>query len=540
MPTRAPRLAGELTSGEPGAHDADGDRDEQDARHSLRDGYEREDPHEDHRNHHRRGKEDLLPRDLILLFDDGHLHARLDRGARAHGADEIPRHPDEAEEVEGAAHQTGPIERPDGDERLHEARVEQAAAFVLGAPHQPLLDAGGPHGEGVEENAQGADPEVRVRRADAVEWSPIKAGHQEIEHAGGHEPVPSEPARVHVCDDPVGVVRESRDALDGEEGSFEGSHPVRRDPDREELQHRVATDLVPRAPKREEAVEHAAPARRPEHQAEDHPQRLSPVGQRRVEEVMRPRPDVDEDQRPEVDDREPVGEDGAVRSLRHEVVHDAEHGGREEERDCVVPVPPLNQRILNASEDGVALERSHGDREAVHHVQHGDRDDGGDVEPQGDVEVLLVAPLDGQEEVRREHQPDDRDGDVDGPLELRVLLALGESERKRDRRREDDELPAPEVDGAQRVVRALLGEALRRIVDPREDHVADEREDDRVRVQRAQPAEGEVGPDVGFRERELKRDERSYRHPDDGEDDRRPEEAADDLVVIADGQRLHG
>ena len=39
---------------------------------------------------------------------------------------------------------------------------------------------------------------------------------------------------------------------------------------------------------------------------------------------------------------------------------------------------------------------------------------------------------------------------------------------------------------------ARLQEALRRVVDAREDHVADEREDDRVGVQRAEPAEREV------------------------------------------------
>ncbi len=64
----------------------------------------------------------------------------------------------------------------------------------------------------------------------------------------------------------------------------------------------------------------------------------------------------------------------------------------------------------------------------------GDGDDGGDVEPERHVEVPL-APLDQRpEEVDREDHPDDRDRDVDGPLELGVFLGLREAERQRDAR----------------------------------------------------------------------------------------------------------
>jgi hypothetical protein len=61
--------------------------------------------------------------------------------------------------------------------------------------------------------------------------------------------------------------------------------------------------------------------------------------------------------------------------------------------------------------------------------------------------------------------------------------------------RHDDQLPAPEVELRQQVRRhARLQQALRGVVDAREHHVADEREDHRVGVQRAQAAEAGTSP----------------------------------------------
>ena len=92
---------------------------------------------------------------------------------------------------------------------------------------------------------------------------------------------------------------------------------------------------------------------------EDHAEGLRPVRQGGVKQMMRPRPDVDEDQRPEVNDGKPVGEYRAVGRLGQEVIHHAEVGRGEEEGHGVVAVPPLHQRVLHAGVNRVAFPQRH-------------------------------------------------------------------------------------------------------------------------------------------------------------------------------------
>jgi hypothetical protein len=176
----------------------------------------------------------------------------------------------------------------------------------------------------------------------------------------------------------------------------------------------------------------------------------------------------------------------------------------------------------------------------VDDVEHRHGDDRADVEPDGDVEGLLVAPRQRPEEVGGEHHPDDGDGDVEGPDEFGVFLAAGEPERERDRRGDDDQLPAPEVERGQEVTgEAGLHQPLRRVVDAGEHHVADEGEDDGVGVQWAQPAEAQPGlAEVGLPEVELGRDEDADQHAHDAPDKGREQELPDNLVVEVDGDFL--
>ena len=164
-------------------------------------------------------------------------------------------------------------------------------------------------------------------------------------------------------------------------------------------------------------------------------------------------------------------------------------------------------------------------------MEHRDRDDDRDVEPDRDVEVLLVPPRERPEEVDREDHPDDRDGDVDRPDRARRTPSPGVS-------------PSGSVIAAATMIacqpqkwmrestsrrHARLQQALRRVVDAGEAHVADEREDHRVGVQRAQPAEAGPGEaEVGRPQGELERDDDADQHADDAPDHGGDEEQLDD------------
>jgi 23S rRNA (cytosine1962-C5)-methyltransferase len=142
--------------------------------------------------------------------------------------------------------------------------------------------------------------------------------------------------------------------------------------------------------------------------------------------MVRARPDVEEDQRPEVDDREPVGIDRTISALRDEVIHDGEEARGEEEADRVVAVPPLRQRILHAGEDDVAdfePEKRHRDGQVVDDVQHRDGDDERQIEPVRDVDMLFLALPDRAEEDEEVDHPDQREPEIGVPRRLGVFLA---------------------------------------------------------------------------------------------------------------------
>ncbi len=199
-----------------------------------------------------------------------------------------------------------------------------------------------------------------------------------------------------------------------------------------------------------------------------------------------------------------------------------------------MPVPPLHERVLHAGVDAVALERPGRDRQVVEDVQDRHGDDAGDVEPDRDIEVPFP-PLDHRaEEVDREDHPDHRDHDVDRPLEFGVFLGLRKAERKRDRRADDDELPAPEVDPAQHVgEHPGLQQPLRRVVATGEEGIAREGEDHGVGVQRPESPEAqERQPEVEERIGQLQRDQQPDQHPHGSPEDGREEELPHDHVIV--------
>ena len=427
-----------------------------------------------------------------------------------------------ADQEDRAAADPQPVHRQDAHHRLEEVAVAQRAVGGELLPHQRLGDAGDVERNRVEQHAERQQPEVGVGEPHRVELRAVDARHDVVQHRERQAAVPAERADVDVGDDVVGVVRDRVDVLERHHRPLERRHAVGGHAHHHELQHRVLAHPVPGAAQRQQPVDHAAPGRRDQHEGEHRAERLRPVGQRRVQQVVRPGPDVDEDQRPEVDDRQPVREHRPAGGLRDEVVHDPEERRGQEERHGVVAVPPLHQRVLHARIQRVALEEADRQLERVDDVQQRDGDERGEVEPDRHVHVPLAPLVDGAEHVQAEHHPDQRDGDVDRPLEFGVLLAGGEAERQRQRRRDDDQLPAPEVDRAERVAEhARLAQPLQRVVHADEDGVAGKGEDHRVGVQRPQPAVRQLRDEVEeLRAHQLDRDDQADEEPDDAPDRR--------------------
>ncbi|MNN27234.1 hypothetical protein D3C81_1407630 [compost metagenome] len=206
--------------------------------------------------------------------------------------------------------------------------------------------------------------------------------------------------------------------------------------------------------------------------------------------VVRTGPDVQGDQRPEVDDGQAVGVDRALGLLRYEVVHHPEEAGGEEEAYGVVAVPPLHHGVGGAGVHGVRLEGVYRHFHAVDDVQHGGHQDEGAEEPVAHVDVLGLALDQRAEEDDGVADPDDGDQDVDRPFQLGVFLRGGVAQRQGDRSEQDDQLPAPEGERGEGVrEQPGLAGALHRVVRAGEQRTATEREDHRIGMQRAQTAE---------------------------------------------------
>src|SRR5471030_2777449 len=126
--------------------------------------------------------------------------------------------------------------------------------------------------------------------------------------------------------------------------------------------------------------------------------------------MMRPGPDVEEDERPEMDDRQSVGIDRPLGPLRNEVVHDGKEAGGQEESDRVVSIPPLEHRILNTAPKDVRLrsEDRHWNGRIISEMKDSDRDNEGKIKPVGNIDVRLLA-LDQRDQKHQEiGYPDNR------------------------------------------------------------------------------------------------------------------------------------
>ncbi len=140
----------------------------------------------------------------------------------------------------------------------------------------------------------------------------------------------------------------------------------------------------------------------------------------------------------------------------------------------------------------------------------------------------------GAEEHDGIEHPDHGDQDVDGPLQLSVLLAAGDTQGQGDCGGHDHQLPAPEGNGGQLVGdQPHLAGALHDVVGRGEQRGTAKGENHRIGVQGPQAAKGQPGQvEVQCRPGQLGGDEHTYQHADDAPDHRHDGKLAHHLVVV--------
>ena len=271
-------------------------------------------------------------------------------------------------------------------------------------------------------------------------------------------------------------------------------------------------------------------------QRKHHAERLRPVRQRGVLQVVRAGPHIDEVERPEVDHRQAVGVDRAAGLLRHEVVHHAEESGGEEESHRVVAVPPLRHRVLGAGKQAVGLHREQVDRhrQVVEGMQQRGRQDEGQVEPVGDVDVRLLAAHDGADEQDQVGHPHHLDQDVDRPFHFGIFARLGIAQHVAEVGQHDDRHPAPEGKAGHAVRnQAGLAGALDDVIGGGKQRRAAESEYHRGGVNRTESSEREVwAVKVQERPGQLGSDIYTNRHADDRPDQRHDGKLFNDIKVV--------
>ena len=214
--------------------------------------------------------------------------------------------------------------------------------------------------------------------------------------------------------------------------------------------------------------------------------------------VVRTGPNVDKNQRPEVNDAQLVTKHRPIGSLGQKVIHQSQKRHGQKERHKVMTIPPLHQRVLNTRIDRVAFAQPHRDDQAVEHMQQRHGDNRRDVEPQRHIHVPLSTMDQSHHEVgSEEQQPNNSDGDIDRPLKLRVLFALGNPKWKRQGRCENDPLPTPKMKPTQGIgPHPSFAQSLGAVVDGSENRVASKSEYRGIGVQWPKPCKRQHRPEL--------------------------------------------
>ena len=228
-------------------------------------------------------------------LEDGDFD-RLVMGAAGAGSQEhVEGQHDKPGYVEQATQRPHDVEDLDFLQGFQEFVFQGRLIGIEFTEHEALGNPGAPHRNDVEEDPGETDPEVHVGEGLRPQLGFPEAGGEPVEHPGGHEAVPAEGTGMDVADGPVRVMGNGVDLGDGHQGTLKGGHAIEGNPGDKELDHGIGAEFVPSPAEGEQAVEHAAPGRSPEHQGEGHPKVLQPDGQGGVEQMVGAGPDVDED-----------------------------------------------------------------------------------------------------------------------------------------------------------------------------------------------------------------------------------------------------
>src|SRR3989304_3208337 len=103
-------------------------------------------------------------------------------------------------------------------------------------------------------------------------------------------------------------------------------------------------------------------------------------------------PDVEENERPEMQYRESIAIDGPVCSLWHIIVHQAQEWRGEKESHCIMPIPPLNESILDTGKNYVTFEETDWQTYRIYNIQERYRDNCRYVKPDRNVHMFFIAP----------------------------------------------------------------------------------------------------------------------------------------------------
>ncbi len=197
-------------------------------------------------------------------------------------------------------------------------------------------------------------------------------------------------------------------------------------------------------------------------------------------------------------------------------------------------IPPLNVGIIGPGKGGVRLGERHRDAGIIHQIEDSDPHQGGDDVPEGDIHLLLFALHDGHEDIHRKDNPEDYHENIDGPLQLGVLLGLVIPHEEGYRRQDDDQIEEPELEpGQTQAPDGGLGQSLGYVIEHPHEAPDTPAEDGGVGVERTETAVGQKRREIELRKDQLERDEHSNQHRHQPPDDAPEEKTLGYLIGVS-------